>query len=143
SQQPLRTDGDDECAPDASQPRTGSRPGQGRDHLRPRELCLSGGRRERARRPLAPGSLPYPGAAENALNDLSFTVSPGETIAIVGRNGAGKTTLFKLICRLYDPSGGRILIDGVDIRDYDPPELRAQIGGMFQDYVPYQATAAE
>src|SRR6266852_3858850 len=85
----------------------------------------------------------YPGASENALNDLSFTVSPGETIAIVGRNGAGKTTLFKLICRLYDPSGGRILIDGVDIRDYDPPELRAQIGGMFQDYVTYQATAAE
>ncbi len=67
-------------------------------------------------------SFAYPGASENALNDLSFTVSPGETIAIVGRNGAGKTTLFKLICRLYDPSGGRILIDGVDI---------------------YQATAAE
>jgi ATP-binding cassette subfamily B protein len=88
-------------------------------------------------------SFAYPGAAENALNDLSFTVSPGETIAIVGRNGAGKTTLFKLICRLYDPSGGRILIDGVDIRDYDPSELRAQIGGMFQDYVTYQATAAE
>src|SRR6202022_2232114 len=87
-------------------------------------------------------SFAYPGAAENALNDLSFTVSPGETIAIVGRNGAGKTTLFKLICRLYDPSDGRILIDGVDIHDYDPPELRAQIGGMFQDYVTYQATAA-
>jgi ATP-binding cassette, subfamily B, bacterial len=88
-------------------------------------------------------SFAYPGAAENALTDLSFTVSPGETIAIVGRNGAGKTTLFKLICRLYDPTDGRILIDGVDIRDYDPPELRAQIGGMFQDYVTYQATAAE
>ena len=88
-------------------------------------------------------SFAYPGASENALNDLSFTVSPGETIAIVGRNGAGKTTLFKLICRLYDPSNGRILIDGIDIRDYDPPELRAQIGGMFQDYVTYQATAAE
>src|SRR5256714_1738979 len=85
----------------------------------------------------------YPGASENALNYLSFTVSPGETIAIVGRNGAGKTTLFKLICRLYDPSDGRILIDGIDIRDYDPPELRAQIGGMFQDYVTYQATPAE
>ncbi len=88
-------------------------------------------------------SFAYPGAGENALTDLSFTVAPGETIAIVGRNGAGKTTLFKLICRLYDPTDGRILIDGVDIRDYDPPELRAQIGGMFQDYVTYQATAAE
>ena len=85
----------------------------------------------------------YPGAKENALTDLSFTVDPGETIAIVGRNGAGKTTLFKLICRLYDPVEGRILIDGVDIRDYDPAVLRAQIGGMFQDYVTYQATAAE
>jgi len=88
-------------------------------------------------------SFAYPGAKENALTDLSFTISPGETIAIVGRNGAGKTTLFKLICRLYDPIAGRILIDEVDIRDYDPAQLRAQIGGMFQDYVTYQATAAE
>src|SRR5207245_8280816 len=85
----------------------------------------------------------YPGAKENALTDLSFTISPGETIAIVGRNGAGKTTLFKLICRLYDPVAGRILIDEVDMRDSDPAQLRAQIGGMFQDYVTYQATAAE
>jgi ATP-binding cassette, subfamily B, bacterial len=88
-------------------------------------------------------SFAYPGAADNALTDLSFTVSPGETIAVVGRNGAGKTTLFKLICRLYDPLDGRILIDGIDIRDLDPAQLRAQIGGMFQDYVTYQATAAE
>jgi ATP-binding cassette subfamily B protein len=79
-------------------------------------------------------SFAYPGAEGNALTDLSFTARPGETIAVVGRNGAGKTTLFKLICRLYDPTGGRILIDGVDIRDLEPDELRAQIGGMFQDY---------
>ena len=85
----------------------------------------------------------YPGAEANALTDLSFTVKPGETLAIVGRNGAGKTTLFKLICRLYDPNAGRILIDGIDIRDFDPQELRAQIGAMFQDYVTYQATASE
>jgi len=85
----------------------------------------------------------YPGAESNALSNLSFTVKPGETLAIVGRNGAGKTTLFKLICRLYDPNEGRILIDGIDIRDFDPNELRAQIGAMFQDYVTYQATAAE
>jgi ATP-binding cassette subfamily B protein len=88
-------------------------------------------------------SFAYPGSTEQALTDVSFTLSPGETLAIVGRNGAGKTTLFKLICRLYDPAEGRILIDGVDIRDYDPAQLRAQIGGMFQDYVTYQATAAE
>src|SRR5467141_1738692 len=85
----------------------------------------------------------YPGAEANALTDLSFTVKPGETLAIVGRNGAGKTTLFKLICRLYDPNAGRILIDGIDIKDFDAKVLRAQIGAMFQDYVTYQATAAE
>jgi ATP-binding cassette subfamily B protein len=78
-----------------------------------------------------------------ALNDLSFTVTAGETLAVVGRNGAGKTTLFKLICRLYDPLEGRILIDGIDIRDFDPVQLRHQIGAMFQDYVDYQATASE
>ena len=85
----------------------------------------------------------YPGADKPALDDVSFTVEAGETLAVVGRNGAGKTTLFKLICRLYDPSAGRILIDGVDIRDFEPAELRRHIGAMFQDYVDYQATASE
>src|SRR5579864_5311843 len=88
-------------------------------------------------------SFAYPGADKNALTDLSFTVKPGETLAVVGRNGAGKTTLFKLICRLYDPAEGRILIDGIDLRDFEPDELRRHIGAMFQDYVDYQATAAE
>jgi len=88
-------------------------------------------------------SFAYPGADRPALDDVSFTVAAGETLAVVGRNGAGKTTLFKLICRLYDPSDGRILIDGVDIREFEPVELRRQIGAMFQDYVDYQATAAE
>jgi ATP-binding cassette subfamily B protein len=88
-------------------------------------------------------SFAYPGAEKNALTDLSFTVKAGETLAVVGRNGAGKTTLFKLICRLYDPIEGRILIDGIDIRDFDPNDLRAQVGAMFQDYVTYQATASE
>jgi ATP-binding cassette subfamily B protein len=85
----------------------------------------------------------YPGAEKPALTDVSFTIKAGETLAVVGRNGAGKTTLFKLICRLYDPLEGRILIDGVDIRDFEPTELRRQIGAMFQDYVDYQATASE
>src|SRR2546429_7125872 len=85
----------------------------------------------------------YPGAESPALTDLSFTVAAGETLAVVGRNGAGKTTLFKLICRLYDPIEGRILIDGIDIREFEPVEIRRQIGAMFQDYVDYQATAAE
>src|SRR5213080_4371770 len=88
-------------------------------------------------------SFAYPGAEKNALTDLSFTVTAGETLAVVGRNGAGKTTLFKLICRLYDPLEGRILIDGIDIREFEPVEIRRQIGAMFQDYVDYQATAAE
>jgi ATP-binding cassette subfamily B protein len=85
----------------------------------------------------------YPGAEKPALTDLSFTIRAGETLAVVGRNGAGKTTLFKLICRLYDPNGGRILIDGLDIRDFDPSDLREHVGAMFQDYVTYQATASE
>jgi ATP-binding cassette subfamily B protein len=88
-------------------------------------------------------SFAYPGAESPALTDVSFTVVAGETLAVVGRNGAGKTTLFKLICRLYDPSEGRILIDGIDIREFEPAEIRRQIGAMFQDYVDYQATAAE
>jgi ATP-binding cassette subfamily B protein len=85
----------------------------------------------------------YPGSETRALDDVSFTIAAGETLAVVGRNGAGKTTLFKLICRLYDPTEGRILIDGVDIREFEPAELRRQIGAMFQDYVDYQATAGE
>jgi len=88
-------------------------------------------------------SFAYPGAEGNALTDLSFKVEAGETLAVVGRNGAGKTTLFKLICRLYDPTEGRILIDDVDIREFDTAEMRREIGAMFQDYVDYQATASE
>jgi ATP-binding cassette subfamily B protein len=88
-------------------------------------------------------SFAYPGSETLALESVSFTVTAGETLAVVGRNGAGKTTLFKLICRLYDPVEGRILIDGIDLRDFDPDGLRRQIGAMFQDYVDYQATAAE
>lgn len=62
---------------------------------------------------------------------------------MVGKNGAGKSTLFKLLCRLYDPTGGRILLDGIDIREFDPDELRERMSAMFQDYVTYQGTAAE
>ncbi|HET7472756.1 MAG TPA: ABC transporter ATP-binding protein [Candidatus Limnocylindrales bacterium] len=85
----------------------------------------------------------YPGRDSDALTDVSFRIAPGETIAIVGRNGAGKSTLIKLVTRLYDPTEGRILLDGVDLRDIEPATLRRLIGGMFQDYVTYQASAAE
>jgi ATP-binding cassette, subfamily B, bacterial len=85
----------------------------------------------------------YPGAEHPALQGVSFDLLPGQTVAVVGRNGAGKSTLIKLLCRLYDPSAGRVLLDGVDVREYDPDELRTHISAMFQDYVTYQATVAE
>src|SRR6184192_594988 len=82
--------------------------------------------------PAKPVAVPEPVRGEITFDHVSFAYP-----------GAAENALFKLICRLYDPTGGRILIDGIDIRDVDPAELRAQIGGMFQDYVTYQATAAE
>jgi ATP-binding cassette subfamily B protein len=88
-------------------------------------------------------SFGYPGQAGQAIHNLSFKIDAGETVAVVGRNGAGKTTLIKLLCRLYDPVEGRILLDGIDIREFDPDDLRSQVGAMFQDYVTYQATARE
>lgn len=85
----------------------------------------------------------YPAKETAALEDVSFVIKPGETVALVGRNGAGKSTIVKLLGRLYDPSEGRILIDGHDIREYDPGELRSQFGMMFQDYAAYQLSARE
>ncbi|MFB7668257.1 ABC transporter ATP-binding protein [Kitasatospora sp. NPDC056138] len=88
-------------------------------------------------------SFAYPGSAAPALDDVSFRIEPGRTVAVVGRNGAGKSTLLKLLCRLYEPTAGRILVDGIDIREVDPDELRSRMGAMFQDFVTYQATVAE
>ena len=85
----------------------------------------------------------YPGRDEDALADVSFRIAPGETVAVVGRNGAGKSTLIKLVTRLYDPTSGVIRLDGIDLRDLEPEAVRRLIGGMFQDYVTYQASAAE
>lgn len=79
----------------------------------------------------------YPGSEQWAVRHLTFTIRPGERIALVGENGAGKTTLVKLLARLYDPDEGRILLDGVDLRDYDLESLRRNIGVIFQDYVRY------
>jgi len=78
-----------------------------------------------------------------ANRHLSFTLRAGERMALVGENGAGKTTLIKLLTRLYDPTEGRILLDGVDLREYDPAELRRQVGVIFQDYLRYQMTMAQ
>ncbi|HEY7502780.1 MAG TPA: ABC transporter ATP-binding protein [Gemmatimonadales bacterium] len=79
----------------------------------------------------------YPGADHWAVRGLDFTLSPGERLALVGENGAGKTTLVKLLARLYDPSEGRILLDGVDLREYDLDSLRRNVGVIFQDFVRY------
>ncbi len=85
----------------------------------------------------------YQNSERWANRHLSFTLRPGERLALVGENGAGKTTLIKLLTRLYDPTEGRILLDGVDLREYDPDELRSQIGVIFQDYLRYQMTMAQ
>ena len=78
-----------------------------------------------------------------ANRHLNFTLHAGEKLALVGENGAGKTTLVKLLARLYDPTEGRILLDGIDLREYDPAALRMQIGIIFQDYLRYQMTVAQ
>lgn len=79
----------------------------------------------------------YPGSDRWAVRHVNFTLRPGERIAFVGENGAGKTTLTKLIARLYDPTEGRILLDGVDLREYDLASLRRAISVIFQDFVRY------
>jgi ATP-binding cassette subfamily B protein len=79
----------------------------------------------------------YPGSDRWAVRHVSFTLRPGERIAFVGENGAGKTTLTKLLARLYDPTEGRILLDGADLRTYDIHSVRRAIGVIFQDFVRY------
>ena len=85
----------------------------------------------------------YKNGAKWAIRNLSFELRAGEKLALVGENGAGKTTLVKLLARLYDPTEGRILLDGYDLRDYDPAELRAEIGVIFQDFVRFQLPAGQ
>ena len=85
----------------------------------------------------------YPQSKQWVLRNISFTLLPGEKVALVGENGAGKTTLVKLLTRLYDPTEGRILLEGKDLRDYDLEGLRDAVGVIFQDYVKYHLTASE
>ncbi len=88
-------------------------------------------------------SFTYPGQTTPVLSDVSFRLAPGECVALVGHNGAGKTTIVKLLLRLYDPTNGRILLDGVDLREYDLGDLRRQMGAIFQDFGRYELTVGE
>jgi ATP-binding cassette subfamily B protein len=87
-------------------------------------------------------SFAYPNGRE-VLSGVSFKLAPGERIALVGENGQGKTTIVKLLTRLYDPSAGQILLDGVNLRDYDQEDLWREIGVIFQDFMRYDMTATE
>ncbi len=88
-------------------------------------------------------SFQYPSSTRKALEDITLTIRPGETVALVGENGSGKTTLIKLLCRLYDPSTGSITFDGIDLRQFETAALRREISVIFQDYAKYHLTAQE
>jgi ATP-binding cassette subfamily B protein len=88
-------------------------------------------------------SFQYPTGARKVLEDVSLAIRPGEVIALVGENGSGKTTLVKLLCRLYDPTGGTITLDGMDLRRFGIAALRREFSVLFQDYSQYHLTARE
>jgi ATP-binding cassette, subfamily B, bacterial len=88
-------------------------------------------------------SFAYPGTTRKVLSNFNFTLQPGERIALIGENGQGKTTVVKLITRLYDPTEGQILLDGVDLREYKLEDLHHEIGVIFQDFMRYEMTARE
>jgi ATP-binding cassette, subfamily B, bacterial len=88
-------------------------------------------------------SFAYPGTERTVLKNFSLTLSPGERIALIGENGQGKTTVVKLITRLYDPTEGQILLDGVDLREYSLEDLHRHIGVIFQDFMRFEMTARE
>jgi len=88
-------------------------------------------------------SFAYPGTTRRILKDFNFTIQPGERIALIGENGQGKTTVVKLITRLYDPTEGQILLDGIDLREYSIDDLHQEMGVIFQDFVRYEMTVRE
>jgi ATP-binding cassette subfamily B protein len=88
-------------------------------------------------------SFRYPGSSRLVLNGLNFHLRPGERVALIGENGEGKTTIVKLLTRLYDPAEGQVLLDGVDLREYDLEDLYSEIGVIFQDFMRYEMTARE
>lgn len=88
-------------------------------------------------------SFAYPGTTRLVLKDFNFHLHPGERVALIGENGQGKTTIVKLITRLYDPTEGQILVDGVDLRDYNLEDLCHEIGVIFQDFMRYEMPARD
>jgi ATP-binding cassette subfamily B protein len=88
-------------------------------------------------------SFSYPGNPRRVLDQINFSLHTNERLALIGENGQGKTTIVKLITRLYDPTEGQILLDGVDLRDYDLEDLHREIGVIFQDFMRYEMTARE
>jgi ATP-binding cassette, subfamily B, bacterial len=88
-------------------------------------------------------SFRYPGSDRLVLNQLNFRLGPGERVALIGENGEGKTTIVKLMTRLYDPFEGQVLLDGVDLREYDLEDLYREVGVIFQDFMRYEMTARE
>lgn len=88
-------------------------------------------------------SFSYPGHSRVVLGNVSFRLEPGERLALVGENGQGKTTIVKLLTRLYDVTSGQILLDGIDLREYELEDLWREIGVIFQDFVKYEMTATE
>jgi len=88
-------------------------------------------------------SFAYPGAPGKALDDISLQIRPGQSLALVGENGSGKTTLIKLLTKLYEPTAGQILLDGLDLQEWDVEALRQRIGVIFQDFGRYQFSVGE
>jgi ATP-binding cassette, subfamily B, bacterial len=88
-------------------------------------------------------SFRYPGGGRLVLNQLNFHLRPGERVALIGENGEGKTTIVKLLTRLYDPAEGQVLLDGVDLREYNLEDLYREVGVIFQDFMRYEMTARE
>ncbi len=88
-------------------------------------------------------SFAYPGTTRRVLRNFNFHLRPGERIALIGENGQGKTTVVKLITRLYDPTEGQILLDGIDLREYKLEDLHHEMGVIFQDFMRYEMTARE